>query len=313
MSDAIVTPASAPDRELVSASDGPGTFYPKHDSLIIDNLNLRGEMNTANEVVTAHIEASMRRGVAQIWPQGLQTQRVCLLGGGPSLNETLPALNELLRGGAKLVTTNGAYHWALDHNLVPSAQIILDARETNARFVDPALPNCQYLLASQCHPALWDRVVERPHVWIWHALGLDGPQADLLNRHYGEKRWIPVPGGSTVAMRSLALLRVLGFTRIDLFGVDSCWLHGQHHAYEQHENAQERALRVQARPDGHDDLIKEFWVAPWHLAQVSDFLHFLGVKTEMHVTVHGDGLLAHVINTSAAIHICDPAGEADAA
>lgn len=301
------TPIVTPDREDLPLPEA-GSFYPKHDSLIIDNLHLRGQMNTSDAVVTENIQAAIRRGHAQIWPQGFQAQRICLLGGGPSLNDTLPQLNELLRGGAKLVTTNGAYRWALDHHLIPSAQMVMDARETNARFVDPDLPQCQYMLASQCHPSLWDRVEGRPYVWIWHALGKEGPQAELLNQYYGADRWSPIGGGSTIVMRGLVLLRVLGYTRIDVFGCDSAWLGDQHHAYEQAENAHEQRIHVQARPDGHDDLTKDFWVAPWHLAQVSDFLHFLSVKTEMHVTVHGEGLLAHVVNTCASINVVSVEG-----
>ena len=293
---------------LLTSTPPSAAAYPLHDLLIIDNLHLHGEMNTSSETVTEHIAASIRRGHAQLWPQGLQTQRVALLGGGPSLNATFPDLVELLRNDTKLVTTNGAYQWALERHLVPSAQIVMDARETNARFVDPALPKCQYLLASQCHPTLWDRVEGRPFVWLWHALGKEGPQADLLTRYYGEDRWTPIGGGSTVIMRGLVLLRMLGFTRVDVFGCDSCWLDGQHHAYDQAENAKEQRIHIQARPDGRDDLTRDFWCAPWHLAQVSDFLHFVKAKTEMHVTVHGDGLLAHVVNTCAEINVVSVEG-----
>lgn len=298
---------TAPDREDLVTQLAP-KMYPQSDQLIIDNLVLRGEMNTSSDLVREHITASIRRGHPQLWPQSTQMQRVCILGGGPSLNDTLPALNDLLRGGAKLITTNGAYHWALQHNLLPSAQIVMDARDTNARFVDPPLPQCQYMLASQCHPALWDRVEGRPYVWIWHALGKGGPEGEILDQYYGANYWTPIGGGSTVVMRALVLLRNLGFMRIDLFGTDSCWLDGAHHAYDQAENATEARIHVQARPDGHDELARDFWCAPWHLAQVSDFLIFLEKMKDMRITVHGDGLLAFVVNSSASINVVSTEG-----
>ena len=76
-----------------------------------------GTTNVTAEDFQANIASAIRRGHPQLRRQALQPDRVCLLGGGPSLNDTLPELLEALRDGAKLATTNGAYHWAIDHHL----------------------------------------------------------------------------------------------------------------------------------------------------------------------------------------------------
>jgi hypothetical protein len=108
------------------------------------------------------------------------------------------------------VTVNGGYHWCLAHNLKPSAQIVIDARPGNERFVEPAVPGCAYILASQCHPKVWDAVEGRPNVWIFHpTMRKDNDRVVAeLDRYYGGPAWCPVSGGTTVVSRALYVLRI---------------------------------------------------------------------------------------------------------
>jgi hypothetical protein len=265
---------------------------------------LHGDLNTDESTIRAHIASSIRRGHPQAKRQGLQADRVVLVGGGPSLHDTERELVDLIWSGAKLVTVNGAYQWCLERNLKPSAQIVLDARASNARFVSPAVPNCQYLLASQCHQETWDAVQGREHVWIWHAIGeTAGPTVDLLDAFYA-KHWHGVPGGTTVVMRAIALLRMVGYLRFDLFGVDSCWLDGKHHAYIQPENSRDKILTVSAAPTDYPELARMFRVSPWHLKQFEDLLQFIRIAGDsVLLNVHGDGLLAYALRTAATLSV----------
>jgi len=273
---------------------------------VIDGLpDHVGAVNVTGDVIQSQIAASIRRGHPQAKQQAPNAQRVCLVGGGPSLAETEGELVDLLHAGAKLVTVNAAYHWCLERNLKPSAQIVLDARAGNARFVDPVVPSCHYLLASQCHAETWDRVEGRPNVWIWHAMNPDDSgerciEQALLDAYY-LKRWHGVSGGTTVMMRAIMLLRVLGYLRFDLFGCDSCFLGSQHHAYAQPENDRDKRLRVTISPNDRPDLEREFFCAPWHVKQAEDFLQMIRFNGEKFLlNVHGDGLLAYMLRPSAA-------------
>lgn len=267
---------------------------------VIDGLTLpEGLVNTDDETLRANIRSAMRRGHKQVRRDGLKPDRICLLGGGPSLDDTLPELLDLLRDGAKLVTVNGAYHWALAHNLTPQSHIVMDARECNARFVDPPLPRCQYVMSSTCHPTLWDQLDGRDHVWIWHPVQRTDVLAADLDDYY-LKAWEPVGGGTTVITRALFVLRMLGYVRFDLFGVDSCWVGGKHHAYPQAENDGDQRYRVTVNPSGYPEMAREFVCAGWHLKQVEDLLKILRINGQHFLlNVHGDGLLAYVMRSSA--------------
>lgn len=260
-----------------------------------------GQVNTPDTDLLDNVRSAIRRGHPQIKPQPESGQRVALICGGPSLNDTVEELRDAIAEGAKVVTVNGAYHWCLAHTIVPSMQIVMDARASNARFVEPALPRCHYALASQCHPALWDAVAGRPHVWIYH-VGVgdeEGEARSVLDRFY-LNAWHGIGGGTTVGTRAIALLRVLGFLRFDVFGMDSCWLDGAHHAYDQPENARDKRHVFTVHPPNRQDLARTFVCAPWHVQQLQDFLQFVrfhGQHFRLHV--HGDGLIAYALRATA--------------
>jgi hypothetical protein len=282
-----------------------GCVVPEDDTLtVLEGVTLQGQVNVSDDVLLANIRSAIRRPYPQIKPQAPSPDRVVLVGGGPSLKDTADELVELVRAGAKLVTVNGAYQWCLDRNLTPSTQIVMDARPSNARFVSPALPLCRYLIASQCAPETWDAVDGRPHVWMFHAAaGGDGAMKELLDRHY-LGQWFGVGGGVTVISRAIMLLRALGYLRFDLFGVDSCFMGDAHHAYAQPENEADKAYTFTASPADAPHLARVFHCAPWHVKQLECLLQLIKINGDhFQLCVHGDGLLAYALRTSAEVQM----------
>lgn len=269
------------------------------------NFDLSGSgINVESDVIGAQIAASIRRGHPQLAQQQVRRpESVVLLGSGPSLNDDVDEIVRLVHGGAKLVTVNGSYAWALERNLKPSAQVILDARADNARFLHPAVPGCGYLLASQCHADVWDAVDGRDNVWIWHPLTKDSVHAPILDQFY-LGRWAPVQGGCTVISRALWLLRMQGYLRFDVFGVDCCWRGDQHHAFPQPENASDVAYTVRIEPPAAPELARTFRCSLWHLKQFEDLMQQIQVLGEHFLwRVHGDGLLAYALETMGVVTV----------
>ncbi len=279
---------------------------------VLDGVELQGAVNVADEILLANVRSAIRRPYPQIRPYPANPDRVVIVGGGPSLADTEGELVALVQEGAKLVTVNGAYQWCLARNLFPKMQIVMDARPTNARFVMPAIPKCKYVLASQCAPETWDAVDGRPEVVMFHAAaGSDGPLKELLDQHY-LGQWFGVGGGTTVVTRAVSLLRTLGYLRFDLFGVDSCFLGGAHHAYVQPENENDKPIQFLVHPVGEPDKGRVFSCAPWHLKQFEDLLQMIRVNGEHFLlNIHGTGLLAYALAASADLEF-RPREDADA-
>lgn len=256
---------------------------------VTDYMN-NGQMNSENSQVLSNIRSSIRRGLPQMkaWPKRSET--IALVGSGPSLAETEELLRETVWNGAVLVTLNGAYHWCRERNLRPQTQIVVDSRSFNARFVQPYVPKCNYVLASQCAPEVFDAVESYPDVWIFHPVA--GIGKDELDRYY-QGQWIGTGGGSTVATRAINLLWTCGYHRFELFGIDCCWLNGQHHAVEQPEN-QDRLCRFRFWIEND---VRDFICAPWHVKQWDDFMTLMKLNgSKLELSVNGSGLLAFSIS-----------------
>lgn len=177
----------------------------------------KGVLNVEESTVRANVRANIEAGWQQIKPYVEQDTEVMILGGGPSLVRQLDMIRGMRIQGAKLVTLNGAYNWALANNLKVSAQVVVDARPFNARFTHPVQEETLYLLGSQCDPSVFADL-PRDRTWLWHTSAES--IADILNEKY--EWWFGIPGGCTVLLRAIPLLRMLGYKSFHLFGCDSC-------------------------------------------------------------------------------------------
>jgi 6-hydroxymethylpterin diphosphokinase MptE-like len=258
-----------------------------------------GRLNVEEAEIHAHIQQNIRLGHPQVQQCPVKADHLCLVGGGASLEDTEHELVNRLFAGAKLITMNGSYQWAIQRNLRPSTQVIVDARPSNARFLDPPIPNCRYLLASQCHPDVFKAAADRD-VWIFHAVDPEsGVLSQTLDAYY-LKHWHPVLAGTTVATRALMALRLLGYLRFDLFGIDCCWRGEAHHAFPQPENDRDTRVVVELTAP-QDTERRRFVCSPTHLKQFEDLLQLIRINGEQFLlNVHGDGMLAYALARGAA-------------
>lgn len=226
----------------------------------------------------------------QVVPHETNNLEVMILGGGPSLGKYEAEIKQKRAEGVKLITLNGSYNWALEHGLIPSAQIMVDARQFNARFTKPVVEDCVYLISSQCHPDVLEGL-PREKTYLWHTTA-DGVK-DILNDRY--EKWWHVPGGSTVLLRAIPLMRMLGYKQFHLYGCDSCLMDTGHHAYEQAENDTDRVMPVTVGG-------RVFQCTPWMAAQAQEFMALIKyLGNEIEIATYGDGLLNHIMEAGAAI------------
>jgi len=249
---------------------------------------VKGRMNTKPEVVVEHVKQNIRRPLPQARPYDPQDVDVILALGGPSLAQRWDALEDLYYDSCRLVTVNGTHDYCIDRGLRPAIHVMVDARKKNADFLKKPLSSCRYLVASQCHPAIFE-ALEGQNVTIFHS---DYTETDLIRpilKHYYFDRFYEVVGGSTVGLRSILLLRMLGFSRIHVFGMDSCWMDGKHHAYPQGLNDKDKQLAVKCGG-------REFIASPWHIKQAQEFRDVVKIHGDkFQLKFHGKGLIATMV------------------
>ena len=273
--------------------DGLACFY---GSLYINATDVaeRSELNTETEKVKDNIRNNLSLGLQEVTPHQKQDTLVYLLAGGPSLSDYEQQIIEAGKSGVPCVTVNGTYNWLLDRGVKPAAMVMVDARELNKRFVERPVDTCKYFLSSQCDHELV-KSLPSDRTWLWHSA--DSQLLKEIAEETGiSHSWFPVVGGSTVVSRALCLLVMLGYRKVEIFGWDSCIREGKHHAYEQPENDMRStySMRVGGR---------EFKCHPWMMLQAFEFqnivTNFLAKFDDFEMIVHGDGLIAAIINHAA--------------
>jgi len=255
--------------------------------------------NTNDEIVHKQIRQNCERGLKQVMAYEEQAdQKVVVLGGGPSLNDYVDEIRAHKEAGAKIITMNNTYAWAKENDLWPVTQFMVDARPFNKRFVEPTDEENLYIIAAQVHPQVFDLLPEE-RTMMMHC-NLDDESIEIINEVVGEcyKDWMPIPGGSSIMLRTLPCLQQLGFRDVEIYGFDSCLIDSEHHAYEQKEN--------DTGGSNHDLHFKindrSFSCHPWMLSQAKEFIEVKSrLLAKMDIKVHGDGLIAYLLETGAEI------------
>lgn len=253
-------------------------------------------VNVPRDTIIANIKRNIQWHLPQARAHQPTTQNIAIVGGGWSLKDpkVYEELRQLYFDGVCIVALNGAAKWLMERNLKPSMHIIMDARPENIQFIEEPIPGCKYFLASQCDPSLFELAQDRD-TYIYHVTTEDSDiERKLLDDHYA-KRWAKVHSASCVGVVSIMLVRVLGFQFQHLFGLDSCYPDdgGYHHAYPQDLNDNEGAGTFWCAD-------REFICSAWQAAQATSFINMVRqMGNVLRLSVHGDGLLGHMLQTGA--------------
>lgn len=255
-------------------------------------------LNVHKNKIIHHVKRNIRLHLPQMDCHMPTDRPVALVAGGWSLDETFDELRDLYFDGVPLVALNGAGNWLMERNIRPAMQVVMDAREDNRVFVETPIPHCRYFLASQCHPSLFEACKDR-ETFIFHirSCGEESREEEILNEYYNEN-WRHIPGGGTVGVRSISIMRILGYQLIHVFGLDSCLSPtGKNHAYKQEFNASDKkVLPVWIGPH-------KFECSGWHAIQAHQFKQYIENHGEhFSLQVHGNGLIAQMMRLGASAY-----------
>lgn len=252
-------------------------------------------LNVEDSVACDNLIANASLGLQHVRPHKKQDIEIMLVCGGSSALDFKDEIIEKREAGMPLVTVNGSFNMVIDWGLSPSLQCVLDSREFNKRFVQ-VIPGytdtTKFVLSTQCDPSLFVGLPE-DRTYLWDLCGTRELVA-LTKEHYGEMYvdWFPCGGGSTVTLRAINLLKILGFSKVHIYGMDSC-NSDKHHAYDQPENDGAKTVSVTVGE-------KEFQCEGWQIYQAQDFLRTVPrLFMEIDLIVYGPGLIAALIEDAA--------------
>lgn len=163
-----------------------------------------------------YIKSSVDRGLEEFGHSNPHEKEICIVGSGPSVKYQIKKIRKLKKKGCMVLAIKGAHDFLIKHKIIPHAALAVDPQTHIVSCFRKKLPKGEgpvYLLASQCHPEVFDYLSDQ-RIILWHLLAASS--AEFL------KGRLQVGGGSTSGSRGIVLAWMMGFRKIHLFGFDSC-------------------------------------------------------------------------------------------
>jgi hypothetical protein len=261
--------------------------------------NVNTQMATGHTECLDNIKVNIKRGLPGIeeLPDWRKTKsngdKIALVGGGPTIKVTYTELDDF-----KTVVACGSSHdWLIKNGVIPTWCVIADPDPLSIKYLQHKNPQVTYLIASHCHPSIFDYLQDMPKVTLWHCYsGNYDDYKDIFPNGFQA-----IAGGCTVGLRSLCIAIMFGYTNIHFFGFDSCLEESNHHAYE-FQTDQEKVGAVYIIKVGNqtEAFEKTYRCEGYHVAQANNFkgfYEFFGKGCAprgqgFEATFHGDGLIA---------------------
>jgi uncharacterized Rossmann fold enzyme len=225
-------------------------------------------------------------------------RRIALVGGGPSLKETIAELMDF----HTIVACGSAHDWLQAHSpRVPTFCVVCDPDPVMANYLRAPDHETKYLISSHCNETVFD-ALKGYDIEMWHCWPVGaGDQAarDLLQEK--TPGWVAVGGGCTVGLRALTLAMMMGYTEMHFFGFDSCMgrTDDDHHTYPFTDSTKEFLgeifdLKVGMGTGENDGPgPRQYRVAGYQLAQAEHYKQMLMAFGHLFKPVfHGPGLMA---------------------
>jgi len=198
---------------------------------------------------------------------------------GPSLTDTWAQLRDF----PVIMTCSGAHRFLIDRGIVPTYHIDVDPRAHKATLIGRPHPDVAYLMASTCHPAVFD-LLDGFNVKLWHIF--DSAEEGLRILPPGE--WA-LTGGPGAGLRAMTVARFLGYTDQHVFGMDGSDGPTGKHAGAHPSQAKKRSPVV---VDG-----RTFYTTPSFLECAKATFHELDAMPDVTATFYGDGLVQQLAKT----------------
>lgn len=246
-------------------------FNTKHPvSYCVENWVRDEQIRLAIKRVQGRIQAST----------SLCSEPIALVSYGPSLAQTWERLREF----KYIITCSGAHRFILEKGIIPIKgqwwHVEVDPRPHKAKLIGPPHLDVEYLIASACHPAVFD-LLEGFNVKLWHIFANDAEAMRTLPH----EEWA-ITGGCSVGLRTMTIARFMGFTNLHIFGMDGCEGATGKHAGE-HPN----------QPAGHsittyDGVDYRTTISMMECAK--ETFHELNQMPDVTATFYGEGLVQHM-------------------
>lgn len=249
-------------------------------------LNLTVIATGSDEELSSNIRGALARNLPEFVPGIVNhdgTLVVC--GSGPSLPEHFNEIKEQRDVYKRpVLACNGAHDFLCSQGFPPDLFLSVDPRDTVVGNVSLKNQDTIYLLASRCHPKLFDFLSDCKII-LWHSWAGDGDAQKGENAAFlGHPA---IGGGSTSGLRAIQVGYVMGFRRFILYGLDSCLADDR---ITKRFSGEKAGRVIDVIVDG-----RTFWCNEAMAKQAEEFQKLYYILHDANFISRGDGLITAII------------------
>lgn len=202
---------------------------------------------------------------------------------GPSLKDTWPELAIASAYGEDIFTVSGAHDFLIERGVVPSAHLDCDPRSHKTDMLTPH-DGVEYWPAS-CVDRSYIEKISGHRIFLWHSY--NGPESKkAFSIDPGHQMII---GGGSIGLRALSVLYCRGYRTFEIHGMDCSFKNEDHHA------GRHLGINHEASPVLCGD--RWFKANAVMLLYAKYFQKQMAMLPDARFSIHGDGLLQHMIKT----------------
>jgi uncharacterized Rossmann fold enzyme len=247
-------------------------------------VELKHKLAGGTENQVRNILSCMKRKLPEFLPERnaaelLQRMKVpvAIVGSGPSIADYVEDIRNFK---GVVIAINAAHDYLVDRGVNPHMMVAVDPRIRIAKGFRKPHKDCLYLIASQCHPGVFN-MLKGHRIAMWHsACSAIDEIAKQLDTKMGQ-----VHGGTTATLRALAIAYLMGFRMFHLYGVDSSFT-----PVLRNIDGIKPEKTVEAECGG-----KRYLTDHQMMSQAMEMTQVLNLLPEIRVTSHGDSLMTAVL------------------
>jgi hypothetical protein len=260
-------------------NEAEGTTFP---------LSIMNKMHSTQAELERNVSINIKREIFRFLDLPLfhaRNEPIAICGGGPSLDDHIEEIKKF----AQVMTCGSAHDHVVKCGITPTFACAVDAMEDSKDYFKHPQEKTTFLLASQCHPSLFDQL-DGHKIAMWHFLG----QVDKQEVFNGERQ---IGWGCMIGVLAIQLALSLGFQHQHFFGFDGNHRGKKHHAYDVGHHADlilERGI-MPVSVNG-----RQFHTTTALIGQMENIFDIFRSSDGPYLKgyVHGDGLWAEVIKAS---------------
>lgn len=197
-------------------------------------------VNNDRAAIIANIAANQPRHLPELRQHEWTERPVCIVAGGPSLDDYLPMLRAL-RPDSDVLSINGAYKHLRSIGIESDHFVMIDSREGNIVHVDQPYTGTTHYLATQVHPKVFDAL----DTFRVTKFNLGTQAAHDAHKALGLKEITQVAGPIGMAsVYAISVAAALGYKNMFLFGYDFSRRDDKAYAFDQPMNAADGEIEI---------------------------------------------------------------------